>query len=228
MKNELIFLFFVLIQGTMFVNAEASEYFVLASPQQQSVVYVSEKEPECVRIAVQDLIGDVTKITGIELKTTNSVPKEGSVLIIGTAGISESNTVLKNLEFELPENFSSKWEYFCIEEIAVKAKTILPTLTDKEQKFFKTNLIAQNEIMLSLSNWYENLILARIILAYGHKDVAVEYLQRAVQSLERIDTARQFLTEGEKWQFWYRGDKKMNLNDIVIKTTETLNKIKSE
>ncbi|MDR2706033.1 MAG: glycosyl hydrolase 115 family protein [Planctomycetaceae bacterium] len=114
------------------------------------------------------------------------------------------------------------------EEIAVNAKTILPMLTDKEQKFFKTNLIAQNEIMLALSDWYENIILARIILAYGHKDAAVEYLQRAVQSLERIDTARQFLTEDEKWQFWYRGDKKINLNDIVAKTAETLNKIKSE
>ncbi|MDR2117544.1 MAG: glycosyl hydrolase 115 family protein, partial [Planctomycetaceae bacterium] len=123
MKNLLfllsfVFIFFVLFINTKFVNAEQLERFVLASPLSQAVIYVAETEPECVRIAVQDLIGDVKKITGIELKKTNSVPKDGSVLIIGTTGISECDTVLKNLKFELPENFASKWECFCIEKMS--------------------------------------------------------------------------------------------------------------
>ncbi|MDR1962235.1 MAG: glycosyl hydrolase 115 family protein [Planctomycetaceae bacterium] len=108
------------------------------------------------------------------------------------------------------------------EQVAAQAETILPTLTNEEQKFLKINLTAQNDIMIALSGWYENLILARIILAYGHEEAAVEYLRRAIQSLERIENARQVLTENEKWKFWYRGDKKMNLPALKTKTTEIL------
>ena len=81
--------------------------FVLAAPGQQAVVCVSPDEPECVRLAVQDLIRDVEKITGKRLECVGRVPEGKPALSVGTAGISMGKT-------EAAEG----WERFRIEKVS--------------------------------------------------------------------------------------------------------------
>jgi len=64
-------------------------------------------------------------------------------------------------------------------------------------------------------------ILARILLAYGQEEIGIEYLRAAVRYLDGLNEPRSLLCEGEKWQHWYRGETKMNLQHLQD-TTQSL------
>jgi len=108
------------------------------------------------------------------------------------------------------------------EKVAAQARGLQPRLTPEERQFLRTNLIAPSEIMLALASWCENLTLARHRLANGQEELGIECLRAAVRCLDRLEEPRSVLSEGDKWQFWYRGDKKMNLPSIYDKTKDTL------
>ncbi|GAB3180632.1 glycosyl hydrolase 115 family protein [Telluribacter humicola] len=91
------------------------------------------------------------------------------------------------------------------------AKQVLPQLDEASRRFFETNLLTQLTIMLGLENWYESVLEARLALNEGRKEQAQMHLRNALSAFEPIKKAQAQNAAGEKWQHWYRGDKKMNL-----------------
>jgi hypothetical protein len=76
-------------------------------------------------------------------------------------------------------------------------------------------------MMLGLNRWLEALILARFAADEGNKQATETHLQRALQHLQQVQEAQAIASDGEKWQHWYRGDRKMNVAGM-IETTESV------
>ena len=89
-------------------------------------------------------------------------------------------------------------------------------------QFFRANLTAQHQILLGLNRWLEAVILARFAADEGNKQAAETHLQRALQHLQQVQEAKAIASEGEKWQHWYRGDRKMNIAGMIEATQQAL------
>ena len=89
-------------------------------------------------------------------------------------------------------------------------------------RFLNVNLYAQQITMLALNKWLIGLINAR--LAYDEMKIeqSALYVQEAAHALDELNEAEEFITSGEKWKFWYRGERKMNLNGMKNETLELL------
>lgn len=78
-----VYLFVIALSG-LALFACGSKSFILADDNRQAMVSIPESEPECVRLAVQDLINDVEKITGKVLKIADGGKGNSGTLIIQT------------------------------------------------------------------------------------------------------------------------------------------------
>jgi hypothetical protein len=83
LMTRVVFLFVIVFTG-LALCACGSKSFTLADENRQAVVSIPESEPECVRLAVRDLINDVEKITGKVLKITDEEKTNSGTLIIQT------------------------------------------------------------------------------------------------------------------------------------------------
>lgn len=77
--------------------------------------------------------------------------------------------------------------------------------------FFQTDFLAHLKIMLGLTTWLENCLQAKIATDAKEIDQTKVYLQKGLDCFRMIKEGQQLKAQGEKWQHWYRGDKKMNL-----------------
>ncbi|MGD1892497.1 MAG: glycosyl hydrolase 115 family protein [Cyclobacteriaceae bacterium] len=93
-------------------------------------------------------------------------------------------------------------------------------LTGDSLQFFRTNLVAQHKILLGLNRWLEAVILARLAVDEGNRMAASTHLQRAIEFLKRVEEAKKIASEGEKWEHWYRGDKKMDIARMLARTEQ--------
>ena len=91
-------------------------------------------------------------------------------------------------------------------------------LTGDTLQFFQTNLVAQHKILLGLNRWLEAVILSRLAMDENNTMAASMHLQRAIEFLEQVEDAKKIASEGEKWEHWYRGDKKMNIVGMIEST----------
>ncbi len=89
-------------------------------------------------------------------------------------------------------------------------------------QFFRANLLAQHQMLLGLNRWLEAVILARFAADEGNKQAMETHLQRALQHLQQVQAAQAIASEGEKWQHWYRGDRKMNIAEMIARTDAML------
>ncbi len=88
-------------------------------------------------------------------------------------------------------------------------------------QFFRTNLLAQHQMLLGLNRWLEAVILAQFAADEGNRQASATHLQRALQHLQQVQAAKAIASEGEKWQHWYRGDRKMNIAGMIEATEAT-------
>ena len=88
-------------------------------------------------------------------------------------------------------------------------------------QFFQANLTAQQQMLLGLNRWLEAIILAQFAADESNSQATATHLQRAIQYLQQVQAAQAIASEGEKWQHWYRGDRKMNIAGM-IETTESV------
>jgi hypothetical protein len=91
----------------------AQAAFELASPAQAAMVCVPPGEPECVRLAAADLVGDVHKITGQKLRVKAD---EGSVVLV-SLNRPESAALLEKFAPGFGEALKGKWEAYRVETI---------------------------------------------------------------------------------------------------------------
>jgi hypothetical protein len=71
--------------------------------------------------------------------------------------------------------------------------------------------MAHLKIMLGLTIWLENCVQAKMAADAKNLTQTKIHLQKALESFPIIKEGQRLKSQGEKWQNWYRGDKKMNL-----------------
>uniref|UniRef100_UPI003593045A glycosyl hydrolase 115 family protein n=1 Tax=Persicitalea sp. TaxID=3100273 RepID=UPI003593045A len=103
---------------------------------------------------------------------------------------------------------------------------ILPVLQDHEKTFFQNNFVSHVKIMLGLETWLENMILAQEAVDKAQLKSAAKYLESALKALDLVDEGKKLNVQTDKWQHWYRGDRKMNLGAVRQSTGETLELIR--
>ncbi len=100
-------------------------------------------------------------------------------------------------------------------------------LEGRQQAFFQTNLEAQIQIQVGLGQWLHALMQARLMMDNEDAAKAGLFLQEALQAFETIRAGQELATRG-KWKDWYRGDKKMNLQNLEEQTGNINTLIRSE
>jgi hypothetical protein len=92
--------------------------FDLVGPQQAATVVVAAGEPECVRLAVADLIGDARKITGKTLLVSSQLaPAGASSVVLISVNQPDSAALLEKVAPGFSESLRGKWESYRIEEV---------------------------------------------------------------------------------------------------------------
>ena len=89
--------------------------FLLAGPNRQATVILADNEPECVRLAVADLVSDIHKITGQTLRVVSAMPEQSyqNAVIIGTAG----QSVLVSKYLPNTKQLAGKWENYRVQSV---------------------------------------------------------------------------------------------------------------
>ncbi len=109
-----------------------------------------------------------------------------------------------------------------------QAETLLPKLDAKQQAFLKTNLLSQIQIMLGLEEWLIGTVRAKQVLDEGNRAQAQKYLKEATEAFARMKKGQALNVTSEKWQHWYRGEKKMNLKNAEQLTQSTYQLIRQQ
>ena len=130
------------------------------------------------------------------------------------SGHSTKEEMLSSLRSIFPEA-TRRWK-----EVFILLASRLSEIRKDRQPFFRDHFLVQAQIMLGLYGWVEQLFLA----AEGR---GLEALSEAVFYLEKALLDRTAAEHG-KWENWYRGDKKMNLPDLLEKTKALLKDYEKE
>jgi hypothetical protein len=84
----LVLNFSLLVGGGEIARGQRTAPFTLVGPRQQATVVLAADEAECVRLAVDDLVGDVQKITGRRLRVVTGKPEQRhpNAVLVGKIG----------------------------------------------------------------------------------------------------------------------------------------------
>lgn len=102
---------------------------------------------------------------------------------------------------------------------------VLHRISGNKKRFLEVNLLAHSLFMSGLLDWAEGVLQAKLAADTGNTDQVTGYLKNARQAFSKIQQAKEIGSRGEKWQYWYRGDKKMNLAEVEKLTGELIQKL---
>ncbi|MGI6624832.1 MAG: glycosyl hydrolase 115 family protein [Limnochordia bacterium] len=109
-------------------------------------------------------------------------------------------------------------------EVYSSAYQTLPLIREERRQFFIDNLVVQLEVIYGLYDWVHQLSKAAgDIILEGKTAKDNPHLKKAVYALEKLLLDRKKAEHG-KWQNWYRGDKKMNMQAVLDQTRQLLRK----
>ena len=110
-------------------------------------------------------------------------------------------------------------------EILEKSLPLIPEIKQQLQgdtlQFFIMNYEAQFNIILGLTRWCNHATKASFALQNENKEECRNHLQLADEALKLAQEGQEMASRG-KWEHWYRGDTKFDLNSIVELTEKTL------
>lgn len=93
-------------------------------------------------------------------------------------------------------------------------------------RFFNENLAAQWHILYGLVNWALDLERAVNALTVGNRPIAIQHVERSLESWKTIEKGQAMITANPRWKHWYRGDTKMNLKEVKASTLAALNQLR--
>ena len=100
-------------------------------------------------------------------------------------------------------------------------ENVMPGITAAEERltgdtlhFFQANLKAQHHILLGLNRWLEAVIQGGEAINAGDREAGKAYLEKAIGHLDEVGQGKAIASQGEKWEYWYRGDRKMNIAHV--------------
>lgn len=100
-----------------------------------------------------------------------------------------------------------------VEQAGADADRIAAQLDGPSRLFFESNFLAQQQIMLGLLRWVEQVATAHLALDRGDRAAVAAHVRALAEPLALI-AAGQALASRGAFQDWYRGDRKMNLAQL--------------
>lgn len=104
------------------------------------------------------------------------------------------------------------------------ADVALNALEAWNKYFFEVNLVSQNKIIYGLTLWLESITQAVRAYEKNDREAVHKALSVALLQFEVINDGQAFNTRGPKWEHWYRGEVKMNLQGMIKRTEAVLKK----
>ncbi len=101
-----------------------------------------------------------------------------------------------------------------------KGLAFVQQLNPEEQELLNTNIISHLKIMIGLEDWLIAILKTKNAWNDGDKEEARAAIQEALNAFTTIRDGQHFHVKGEKWENWYRGEKKMNINDCEALTNQ--------
>lgn len=95
-----------------------------------------------------------------------------------------------------------------------KAKMLYPDFAREEKKLFENNFLSHLLIMVGLEDYLISVLHAQQYFEEGNTEKCISYLEQALKAFDGIRSGLNMNVAGEKWQHWYRGEKKMNLSEV--------------
>lgn len=100
---------------TLLLSFQNIAAFELVTKQQTATVFVPPSEPECVRLAAEDLVNDVKKITGKAPAIVQRADAAGIVMV--SMNQPESAALLEKLAPGFADGLKGKWEAYRVENV---------------------------------------------------------------------------------------------------------------
>ena len=126
MKKSLLFLGMTILAGTLLLCCGNAGEFVLTDGNKAAVIYLPATEPECVRLAVEDLVNDVEKISGVRLPVQSVPPDPGEMAV-------RIVTLDKSGEVNDAQSLAGKWEAY---RILTKGNNLIISGSDERGTMF--------------------------------------------------------------------------------------------
>lgn len=163
------------------------------------------------------LIDGITRILGNSLLDGLAGAFKRPEFRIGS--FSEQFTSAGELAAWLQQNLPpgiARWQ-----DVIAACRDVLPLGAPDRQQYFVDHFVVQAEIMYGLYAWCHALALAVAAREAGDGEQARRRLAEASFHMDKLllDRAK---AEHDKWQHWYRGDKKMNLPAIAARMKQML------
>lgn len=114
-----------------------------------------------------------------------------------------------------------------LEETGKLADEVSALLSGQQKSFFDANLLAQQKIMLGITSWLDECILANENILDGNTGQSVYHLEKAFEHTILINQGMS-LASLNQWTNWYLGEKKLNMKRLKLETEETLKQLKVE
>jgi hypothetical protein len=109
--------------------APARAEFELAGPGRAATILVSPGEPECVRLAAEDLAGDVEKIAGQRPRIVARVEDcAANCVIVGTASRAESARLLGRFAPNVGGGLRGRWEEYRVQSVTSRVGPVKSAL----------------------------------------------------------------------------------------------------
>jgi len=100
-------------------------------------------------------------------------------------------------------------------------------LKGESLNFLEVNLISQQRILLGLTTWLEALVKSSEAVNAGDYANSIKSMEEAIDAFNMIRSGQELNIRGEKWENWYRGDKKINIINMEKTTAEVLEAMKN-
>lgn len=101
--------------GVAYASPVVAAAFVLAGPEGAAPVFVAPGETECVRLAAEDLVRDVARITG--RTATFAKDAEAAGVVLASVNRPESAAMLEKLAPGFVGGLAGKWEAYRVETV---------------------------------------------------------------------------------------------------------------
>lgn len=150
--------------------------FELASGRSAAAIFVPATEPECVRLAAEDLAGDVGKIVGRKPQVVTELEACGADAVV-IASAEHSAELLKRFDAEATHGLAGKWEAYRVRSLAANVgpvrNVILMAGSDQRGAMFAAYAFAERYLGVDpMSFWADRPPQRRERLAWDKVDLS--------------------------------------------------------
>lgn len=183
----------------LFTAYNAHAQFTLVKGSEQAEIILPATEPECVQLAVKDLVNDVEKVTGKKILIRSQSGKSQSKIVIGTVGV--SNKDLSQFNFPISQ-LAGKWESY---QVKTKGKDLVIAGSDERATMFAIYHFIEKYLGIDpLYFWSDKVPEKKTALSWENIDI--------VQNTPSFKYRGWFINDEDLLTEWYPSGGKRNID----------------